>query len=191
MAAVALQPAVQAPLAQPSTFEDFFRRHYGRVYGLLYRVTGSAHDAEDLAQEVFLDVSHHGSAMWDNPATAGWLWKAASHTALNALRGQRRRQAREERAARQSEPVRLIAERDADPAGNLERSERQEAVRRALRQLPERDSLLLLARYSGLSYAEVADALQLNAASVGTLLARAEKRFKEVYESQEAKETTP
>jgi RNA polymerase sigma-70 factor (ECF subfamily) len=188
MAAVALEPAVHAPAAHPARFEDFFRRHYGRVYGLLYRVTGSVQDAEDISQELFLDVSRRGPDMWGSPTTAAWLWKAATHTALNALRGERRRQAREERAARQAEPVRLLVEHEADPAGSIERRERQEAVRRALRQLNERDSLLLLARYSGLSYAEVADALQLNAASVGTLLARAEKRFKEVYVSQEAQE---
>jgi len=188
MAAVALEPALQAPAAQPTTFDDFFRRHFGRVHGLLYRVTGSVQDAEDLSQELFLDLSRRAPSMWDSPTTAAWLWKAATHTALNALRGERRRLAREERAARQAEPVRLLSEREADPAGSVERRERQEAVRRALRRLDERDGLLLLARYSGLSYAEVADALRLNAASVGTLLARAEKRFKDVYQAQEAQE---
>jgi RNA polymerase sigma-70 factor (ECF subfamily) len=48
--------------------------------------------------------------------------------------------------------------------------------------------MLLLARHSGFSYAEVAAALNLNPASVGTLLARAERRFKEVYQNQETQD---
>ena len=183
MAALALEPAA-APVASPTTFDEFFRTHFSRVYGLLYRVTGNPQDAEDLSQEVFLDLAGR-RPLWDSPTAGAWLWKAASHTALNALRGERRRHSREERAMRQSEPVRLLAEREQDPAGSLERKERQDAVRRALATLQPRDSMLLLARHSGLTYAEVAGALDLNPASVGTLLARAEQRFKDAYQSQE------
>jgi RNA polymerase sigma-70 factor (ECF subfamily) len=172
--------------ARPAaSFEMFFREHYGKVYGLLYRVTGSPQDAEDLSQELFLDLSRREPPVWDEPVTAGWLWKAATHSALNALRGSRRRAAREERAVRQDVPLRLIAGHDEDPAGSLLRQEERAAVRDALRRLDARDAMLLLARHSGFSYAEVAAALNLNPASVGTLLARAERRFKEVYQNQE------
>jgi RNA polymerase sigma-70 factor (ECF subfamily) len=78
-----------------------------------------------------------------------------------------------------------MAEREEDPSDSLLRKEQQEAVRRALRELRPQDSVLLLARHSGLSYAEVAAALDLNPASVGTLLARAEGRFKRIYQDQE------
>lgn len=166
-------------------FETFFRENFGKVYGLLYRVTGNANDAEDLSQELFLQLSHRQPPVWKSPVAAGWLWKAATHSALNALRGNRRRLAREERALQRDLPVRLVAERDEDPAGTLLRKEQQEAVRRALHQLRPQDSMLLLARHSGLSYAEVAAALDLNPGSVGTLLARAEQRFKDVYQTLE------
>ncbi len=172
-------------MASADLFEDFFRTHYGRVFGLLYRVTGDEREAEDLSQELFLQLARRGPADWSSPTVDGWLWKAATHAALNALRGARRRSAREERAFRQDLPLRLLSERDDDPAGTLERQERRETVWRALRQLKPRESLLLLARHSGLSYAEVAQALSINPASVGTLLARAERRFKDVYQDQE------
>jgi RNA polymerase sigma-70 factor (ECF subfamily) len=164
-----------------TSFEAFFREHFGKVFGLMYRVAGNAQDAEDLAQELFLRLSRRqGDAVTD-----GWLWKAATHSALNALRGKRRRLAREERAVRQDTALQLVSERDEDPAGSLLRKEQQQAVREALRKLKPQDSVLLLARHSGLSYAEVAAALDLNPASVGTLLSRAERRFKEAYQSQE------
>jgi RNA polymerase sigma factor (sigma-70 family) len=171
-------------------FEGFFREHYGRVYGLLYRVTGNPQDAEDLSQELFLQLAHRQPPVWDTPVTAGWLWKAATHTALNALRGARRRASREGRAAREDLPVRLVSEREEDPAGSVLRNEQRAAVRDALGQLKPQESTLLLARHSGLSYAEVAAALDINPTSVGTLLARAERRFKDVYRSQENQDET-
>jgi RNA polymerase sigma-70 factor (ECF subfamily) len=174
-------PTPQAASAQP-TFEEFFRAHFRPVYGLLYRVTGSAEDAEDLAQEVFLRLYQREPPLWPDPGAEGWLWRAASHAALNALRGDRRRRAREERAYRQDGPFQLLAARDADPAESLERHAQQESVRAALRCLKPRESALLLLRHAGLSYAALAQALELNPSSVGTLLARAERRFKEIYD---------
>jgi RNA polymerase sigma-70 factor (ECF subfamily) len=167
------------------SFEAFFRDTFPRVYGLLYRVTGNAEDAEDLSQELFLQLARREPPVWQTPVAAGWLWKAATHTALNALRGNRRRAAREERAHRQDLPVRLVAEREEDPAGSAIRREQQEAVRRALRAIRPQEAMLL-ARHSGLSYAEVAQALSLNPASVGKLLSRAEQRFKAAYQDQES-----
>jgi RNA polymerase sigma factor (sigma-70 family) len=167
-------------------FEVFFRQHYPRVYGLLYRITGNPQDAEDVSQELFLQLSRRQPPMWENPAAGGWLWKAAGHAALNAIRGSRRRTAREERATRADLPVRLVAEREEDPAGSLVRKEQRDAVRRALDELEPRDRVLLLARHSGLSYAEVAQVLDMNPNSVGTLLSRAERRFKEVYITKES-----
>jgi RNA polymerase sigma factor (sigma-70 family) len=168
-----------------AAFEDFFREHFGKVYGLLYRVTGSAQDAEDLSQELFLQLSRREPPVWDTPVAAGWLWKAATHLALNTLRGKRRRVAREDRATRQDLPVRLLSEHEQDPVGSLLRNEQRQAVRQALSKLKPQEGLLLLARHSGLSYAEVAAALDLNPGSVGTLLSRAEHRFKDVYQAQE------
>lgn len=173
------------PSSTVGAFEDFFREYFARVYGLLFRVTGNAQDAEDLSQELFLQLSRREPPVWDMPVAAGWLWKATTHLALNELRGKRRRVAREDRATRQEQPVRLLSEREQDPAGSLVRKEQQAAVRRALKSLKPQESMLLLARHSGLSYAEVAAALDLNPASVGTLLSRAERRFKDVYQDQE------
>ena len=169
--------------AEPAerTFDDVFRVLYPRVYVLLFRVTGSAEDADDLAQDVFLQLYRREPPIWRDPAAEGWLWRAASHAALNALRSRRRRRTREERVFRSEEPLHLVAEGAADPAESLARKAQQEAVRDALRRLKPQESSLLLLRHTGLSYAEIAEALQLNPASVGTLLRRAEARFKETY----------
>jgi RNA polymerase sigma-70 factor (ECF subfamily) len=70
------------------------------------------------------------------------------------------------------------------PDDAVERSERIEAVRLALGQLPDRDRQLLLMREEGFKYEEIAAVIGVAPASVGTLIARALRRFMEVYKRQ-------
>jgi RNA polymerase sigma-70 factor, ECF subfamily len=57
-------------------------------------------------------------------------------------------------------------------------------VRAAIAELPERQGRLLLLRYAGLSYVEIASALEVAPGSVGTLLARAERAFLLAFEGK-------
>ena len=68
-----------------------------------------------------------------------------------------------------------------DPQDELARAEDRALVRAAIAKLPERQGQLLPLCYAGLSYSEIAGALDLAPASVGTLLARAERAFEAVY----------
>jgi RNA polymerase sigma factor (sigma-70 family) len=63
------------------------------------------------------------------------------------------------------------------PETSLERREARERARDALAGLAPRDREILLMRYSGFSYKEIAAAVDVEATSIGTLLARAERRF--------------
>jgi RNA polymerase sigma-70 factor (ECF subfamily) len=175
------RPGVHEVERGTNTFDDVFRALYPQVHGLLYRVTGSDDEADDLAQDVFLQLYRREPPIWTEPEAEGWLWRAASHAALNALRNARRRRAREERVFHTEEPQRLFADGAEDPVETITRRAQQEAVRETLRRLKPQESSLLLLRHTGLSYAEIGEALQLNPASVGTLLRRAEARFKEKY----------
>ena len=145
--------------------EQVFRTAYPRVVAVAARVLGSRAEAEDVAQEVFLSFSR--SSVPAGEAT-GWLSVAAAHTALNHLRSGRRRSAREE-AVRSGEEV--VAPDVADAVVALDDRRR---VRAALEQLPRRQAVALVLRHSGLSYAEVAAALDLSPGSVGTTVRRAE-----------------
>jgi RNA polymerase sigma factor (sigma-70 family) len=148
------------------SFEALFTAEYARVAGIANRVLADPHEAEDVAQEVFIDFHrlHSASARY----APAWLHRAAAHAALNRLRGARRRQRREVAQAAEE------TDRTVDPQKMLEVSEDRRQVREALAHLAPKPAAVLVLRSSGLSYAEVAQALGVGIGQVGTLLRRAE-----------------
>ena len=147
-------------------FESLFRTEYPRVVGIANRVLADPHEAEDVAQDVFIDFHRlHSATAQYAPA---WLHRAAAHASLNRLRGARRRQKREVAQALEE------GERMLDPEKQIEVDEDRRQVRAALGRLAPKPAAALAMRASGLSYAEVAQALGVGIGQVGTLLRRAE-----------------
>src|SRR5829696_2229638 len=163
--AVAIPPgrgAVRADL------EEVFRTTYPRVVAVAARVLGSRDGAEDVAQDVFLTF---GRSSVPAGEALGWLSVAAAHTALNHLRSGRRRASREEAASDGAAAC-------PDAADVVVTLDDRRRVRAALAQLPRRQAAALVLRHSGLSYTEVAAALDLSPASVGTTVRRAESALR-------------
>ena len=155
----------------PDPFERLFLQEYPKVVAIAYRVLADRPAAEDVAQEVFLKF--HRSLSPDSERAYGWLHAAAVHSALNVIRGERRRAHRETVHARDAAQAAI-----ANPEGVVEEAERRREVRSALARLPERSAAVLLLRHSGLSYAEVASALGMKVGNVGTVLRRAEEALR-------------
>jgi RNA polymerase sigma factor (sigma-70 family) len=149
--------------------EKVFRATYPRVVAVAARVLGSRDHAEDVAQEVFLTF---GRSSVPAGEALGWLCVAAAHTALNHLRSGRRRAAREEAVVGGD----AVSPDVADVVVTLDERRR---VRAALARLPHKQAVALVLRHSGLSYAEVATALDLSPGSVGTTVRRAESALRE------------
>src|SRR5437870_11720871 len=149
-----------------AAFESLFKAEYARVVGIANRVLADPHEAEDVAQDVFVDFHRlHSATAQYAPA---WLHRAAAHASLNRLRGARRRQKREVAQALEE------GERTLDPQKQVEVDEDRRQVRVALGRLAPKPAAALVMRASGLSYAEVAQALGVGIGQVGTLLRRAE-----------------
>jgi RNA polymerase sigma factor (sigma-70 family) len=149
--------------------EDVFRRNYPVVVGVAARVLGSRNEAEDVAQEVFLSF---GSSSVPAGEARGWLSVAAAHTALNLIRSGRRRAFREEVAAAADDAV------VPDVAEVVLTLDDRRSVRAALARLPRKQAVALVLRHSGLSYADVAAALDMSTGSVGTTVRRAESALR-------------
>lgn len=171
--------AVTTPIdSAGETFERLFAEEYRRVVSIAFRITRDSGEAEDVAQEVFTRCGRRRAM--DVDGARRWLYTAAVHTALNAVRSRRRRAHRELRDYRLS--LASGAGADADPQRIAERLDDRARVQSALSRLNARDAELLALRYGGLSYREIAFALRIDTAQVGMRLARAERAFKREME---------
>jgi RNA polymerase sigma factor (sigma-70 family) len=164
-------------------FEAVFNEYWPRVYAVLFRLTGDPDEAQDLALEVFCRLQRQPPAAQATATLGGWLYQVATHLGYNALRAGKRRRYYEQQAGA------LVWEQEAalNPADEAERRIERQQVRRALARLKPRSAQLLILRYSGLSYAEIAAALGVAASSVGTLLGRAEDEFEQAYRAMTEK----
>jgi len=154
---------------------DLFHQHWDRICSVLFRLVGDWYEAEDLALDTFIRLHQRPPNKRDN--ISGWLYRVAINLGLNTLRARKRRQQYEERAG-----VLNLLERTPDnPAEVFEREMGRQQVHTVLSLIKPRSAKLLVLRYSGFTYAEIAAILKISAGSVGTLLARAEKEFEQVY----------
>ena len=164
-----------------SSFDELFLRYYSRIYDVVFRMTGDAAEADDIAQETFIRLYRQPpEAAGREHNVGGWLYRVAVNLGYNALRAARRRTVYEQAADRQ------VA---ADPEAVAEQREERLRVRSALAELPPQPAQLLMLRQAGLSYKELAAALDVAPASVGTLLARAERAFEARYRASAGHES--
>ncbi len=155
-------------------FVALFDAHFQRVYRYLARLSGEAELAADLAQETFIKLYRRGSVP-DRPEA--WLITVA----LNLFRNARSSRLRRQRLLTLSRAEGAHADPLPAPGQAADSEDLRGRVRRAIEQLPERERNMLLLRTEGYSYHDIAAALSLNEASVGTLLARARNAFQRAY----------
>jgi len=153
-------------------------QHWERICWVIYKLVGDWDEVQDIALETFLQL--HQNPPWHNENLEGWLFRVASNRGLNALRSRGRRIHYEDQTVL-SDTLEVHSD---DPADILERAQERDQVRAALSLIHPRSAQLLVLRYSGLTYAELAAVLDVSKKSVGTLLARAEDEFEKVYIEQ-------
>jgi len=165
------------PLTQVSVqvaafdFELVFRAHYSGIARVIVRVVRDPARAEELAAEVFWKLSRTPKAQGAN--TPGWLYRTASRMALDELRKQLRSEKYERLFSAGRTPY--------TPEELHLQKEEQYRVRVVLARMKKTQAELLILRSNELTYEEIARALDLNPASTGTLLRRAEEAFRKEY----------
>lgn len=162
----------EAPREGQADFDRAYRTERRAIERHLVYLTGDRQVAEDLTQEAFGRLYEALSAEESTEIrnARAWLRTVASNLAYNHLRGERRRVTRETVAE-------TTGETDVDAVLD---------VRRALGDLEARDRIVLMLRHSGFTYAEIAEAVDIAPSSVGTILARSQRRFREIYEGTES-----
>jgi RNA polymerase sigma-70 factor (ECF subfamily) len=152
-------------------WEPVYRATYDDLVRFLHRKVWDADRAHDLAQEAFVKALEHEP---DNPRA--FVFTIAANLARDEARS----------AVRHKRHLELITveagERTApDPSADLEQREREQALRRALDALSERDRDVLLLWDAGLSYQEIAAQTGLAPGAIGTTLNRARQRLVEAH----------
>ena len=165
--------------AQPLGFDEAFTLHHRAVFRTARALVRDAGLAEDVTQEVFLRLYNHLDSTPGEELLKAWLLRVTMNVARNTLRGQSRAVAREDEFAKRSEDQGWFTQ--AAPEEEYERRVEIEEARRALDKIREPMRSALLLKQQGLSYKEIATALQLNEANVGSLIARGRKEFVRVY----------
>ena len=162
----------------PRAFETLVATYQQRVFGVALRMLGSRAEAEEVAQEAFLRA-HRGLAEFRRDARLStWLYSIASRLCLTRLASAERRYGRAG-----EETLLRLRSGDADPASALEQGELEAALQRAIAELPEDRRLVVILRdLEGLTYEEIAAALELPIGTVRSRLHRARMDLKEKME---------
>ncbi len=155
-------------------FEKLIERHQSLVVGTVARMLGSNSDVEDIAQQVFIRVWKSASRYVPRAKFTTWLLKITRNLVFNELRRAKRRA----HAPLQTEPnveeMQLKDEGNPSPDASLLELELQEAIEKAIGELPETQRMaLVLRRYEEFSYEQIADVLNLSVPAVKSVLFRA------------------
>ncbi len=161
-------------------FEKLVTEYEKSVYAIAMRMTGNPEDAADMTQETFIKAYNSLQAFRGDSKFSVWLFRIASNVCLDFLRSRSRKPTVSlSMEDDEGEETQLdIADESQSPELLLERGLTRDAVRRGLDALPpDYRQILLLREIRGLSYEEIAEALQLEAGTVKSRIFRARKRL--------------
>ena len=158
---------------EPRAFDELVRLHLGRVFGIVLRVLGQREDAEDVTQEVFLAVLEKIDRYDPRRPFEPWLYRIATNRALNA---------RKARQLRRMDEIPESARATGDePDVATARAEVEERLARALKELPEKQRLIVkLFDLEGFSSVEIGSMLGMADGTVRWHLMKARERLRRV-----------
>lgn len=165
----------QKQKAKKPLFEGQYEAHYSTIVRRIAFLTGDVHVAEELTQEVFIKL-YQTPPQHEN--VIAWLNTVAARVAYNYIR--------DERSHRQKEMDNFQPEAWVLSSAEDEvlKKDEERATKEALNQLTARDRTCLLMKHSGYKYAEIAECLEIEVNAVGTIISRAQAKFKTHYEQQ-------
>ena len=171
-----------------AAFEELVLRYQSRLLTVLEHLVGNRELAEDLAQEVFLRVFRARLRYAPEARFSTWLFTIANNVASNALRSKSRRRevgVPERSNGSDTSPFGLDQMAKAAsalmPTRALDKAESAEMVRQALESLNDRQRLaLLLSKFEGMSYQDIADTMGLSVQAIKSLLSRARVNLEKI-----------
>ncbi len=184
-------------MTNAESFEAFVRRYQDMVFATAVRLLGSAADAEDAAQTVFLRAFERYGQLAGHPTAGGWLKTTTRNVCLNHLSryrarwrffsemdadretGERYEDGLESQVSRAIEPLDPVDPRDPMDAWQDEQADRCARLEQAIHRLPDAQRVpLVLFHFEELGYEEIARTLGVSLAKVKTDIHRARQALR-------------
>lgn len=164
-------------------FDALMRRHERKVFNFAYRLSGNYDEANDIAAEAFVRVYTRIQSFRGDSAFLTWLFRIVTNVFLDARKRRRSRPAESLEQLIDADDRALARHADeasVNPQAELERAERDELLQRAIASLPEyQRAMILLYHVEGMSYEEIAQAMDLPVGTVKSRLNRARRALRE------------
>lgn len=174
-------------------FRQLVETYQRMVVNTCFGIVHSKADAEDLAQDVFLEIFRTAENFRGDSKISTWVYRIATNRSLNFVRNKKRKgffQTLEETFTGGKNQNREISQNRGDqPDHQITDSQRKELLHRAIDRLPEKQRIAFtLNKYEDLSYQQIAEVMETSLASVESLIHRAKKNLQEqLYECYKKK----
>ncbi|WGX77783.1 sigma-70 family RNA polymerase sigma factor (plasmid) [Paraclostridium bifermentans] len=153
------------------TFEEIFKSQYTYVVKYVMKIVKSQEVAESIAQDVFIQLYKTNWKEIEN--IKAWLIKTAIYSSYNHIRSEKRHELRIEKASLNLETIDVQTLDD-----RYIKKEEIKNVRNTMNELREQDKKILILRYSGFKYKEIAEILGVEKSSIGTMLVRLKRNLR-------------
>jgi len=166
----------------PDAFKKLVEYHQDKVLNTCYRFLNNREDAEEIAQEVFIEVYKSISRFREESALSTWIYRIAVTRSLDYLRKLNRKKRIthvQKIFGLEREVEQVPAPSNTNPSNNLEEQERHRVLHRAVQSLPENQRVaLILSKYDGFNYKEIAGIMGVTVYAIQALIHRAKKNLK-------------
>jgi RNA polymerase sigma-70 factor (ECF subfamily) len=154
-------------------FEQILDKYHRPIVNFIYKIVNNRGEAEELAQDVFLRIYRAKDRYEPRARFASWIYRIATNVSLKAASRARRLRIWSPSTEEESRVQETFRDYRPNAEAQMVEAERAEVIRRALRRLPPKERVaIVLRRYEGLSYKEIADAMSCTEAAVKTYIHR-------------------
>ena len=167
---------------QASAFKALVEQHQENVRNTCFRFVNNEEDAEDVAQEVFLEVYRSVKRFRADARLSTWIYRIAVNKSLDFIRMKRRKKRFGQILSlfgMGEEDRELHLPSEEDPHADLERQERNRILNQAVDALPENQKVAItLSKYEGLRNSEIAEIMETSLSAVESLIHRAKENLR-------------
>ena len=165
-----------------ATFKDIVIHNQSRVLNTCFRFVNNKEDAEDIAQEVFVEVYNSIVSFRGDSKLATWIYRIAVTKSLDFVRKKKRKkrfgQIKQIFGAK-DEAENLVVNGNSDPQQKMESEERANVLKKTIDTLAENQQVAItLSKYEGLSYKEISEVMGTTVSAVESLIHRGMKNLK-------------